>query len=592
MKNLKMSKKILLAFGAVIACFLITVVIMTVSLVYTGNSYTDFYEQSHEAMVKVDAIRIDQQELLKYAAYGAMTPDINAVQGYMDLATESANAIDENISWFQEHYNGDISLINQFQTANHACSSIRKEIEVLAVNEATIDQAIELMLGQYNTDVEASTDILLSFATQVEADAKENYDGAMAAQKALIALSVAIVIAALIITLAMAAMLIKSIVPPIREMQDVMKQVTQGNVHAQLTYKAKDELGELSDDIRFTINYLKNLIEDETMIFTEMGNGNFTVNSGMAEMYIGDFKGIYTAWHALKMNINDTLSQINQSADQVADGSDQVSSGSQALAQGATEQASSVEELAATTNEIAVKVNQNAENAKLANDKATTVKDNADMSRQRMQEMMEAIADINTKSSEVGKIIKTIEDIAFQTNILALNAAVEAARAGDAGKGFAVVADEVRSLAGKSAEASQNTSVLIEASIQAVDKGIKIANETAQSLDEVVDGVVDVSGTIGKITVASEEQASAIQQVNQGVDQISSVVQTNSATAEESAAASEELAGQAQILKELVARFKLLNSNDAYDGMSASYGSYSRAEDRGYSAASMGNDKY
>ena len=227
------------------------------------------------------------------------------------------------------------------------------------------------------------------------------------------------------------------------------------------------------------------------------------------------------------------------------------------MSQGATEQASSIQELAASITEISNQVNQNAENAENASKKATNVGDQIISSNEHMQEMTSAMKEISEKSSQIGKIIKTIEDIAFQTNILALNAAVEAARAGEAGKGFAVVADEVRSLASKSAEASKDTSLLIEGSIQAVNKGTEIADITASQLLEVVSGAKDIVTTIDNIANASKQQANSVRQVTVGVDQISSVVQTNSATAEESAAASEELSGQAQILKELVNRFRL-----------------------------------
>jgi len=250
---------------------------------------------------------------------------------------------------------------------------------------------------------------------------------------------------------------------------------------------------------------------------------------------------------------------MSQSSEQVSSGSEQVSNGAQALAQGATEQASSIEELSATITEIASNVKLNATSAADASIKVNHVSSELDVSNQNMQDMIAAMSKISDSSSQIGKIIKAIEDIAFQTNILALNAAVEAARAGAAGKGFAVVADEVRNLASKSAEAANNTTALIENSIKEVENGTKIADQTATALKKVVLEATAVSNTVTLISQASNEQANSINQITLGVDQISSVVQTNSATAEESAAASEELSGQAQILKSLVGKFKLKN---------------------------------
>lgn len=279
------------------------------------------------------------------------------------------------------------------------------------------------------------------------------------------------------------------------------------------------------------------------------------------DIYSKDETGLLAgAFHKMADHINEVMSNISSSSEQVAAASRQVSDSSQSLSQGSTEQAASVEELTASLEEIASQTKQNALNANHANELAITAKDNAARGNSEMSEMLHAMEEINDSSANISKIIKVIDEIAFQTNILALNAAVEAARAGQHGKGFAVVAEEVRNLAARSANAAKETTDMIEGSIKKVEAGTKIANETADALIRIVDDVTKAAALVADIASASNEQATAIAQINQGISQVSQVTQTNSATAEESAAASQELSSQAEVLRSMVTKFKLKKS--------------------------------
>ena len=380
----------------------------------------------------------------------------------------------------------------------------------------------------------------------------------------------AALIAVIIVALWIAAQIINSITIPTEQVRRGIVALSQGDFDMPIEYESKNELGEMCNALRTSQKILKTVIADECHLLEEMGHGNFDVRSEHPDMYVGALDGILHSMRNIKYRLSNTMIQITRASEQVDAGSDQVASSSQALSQGASEQASSTEELEATVSEISDYIAKTGEFAKEASNNASEAGRQTTLCNEQMKEMLDAMDDINRSSDEIGKIIKTIEDIAFQTNILALNAAVEAARAGSAGKGFAVVADEVRNLAAKSAEASKNTSTLIENSISSIGRGVKLANVTAEQLKSVVSLTQEVAEMVDKISDAAVEQTTAIHQVSVGIEQISAVVQTNSATAEEAAAASEELASQASILREQVAQFKVGDiSSAAQDGVTS-----------------------
>jgi len=363
---------------------------------------------------------------------------------------------------------------------------------------------------------------------------------------------------ALFIIFAALVLTARSIVAPLKRLTALTDELASGNLDVDIDIVSDDEVGHLAASMKTLTSRLVNYIDyiaEISSTLDDFSNGN--LNTDLKHDYDGEFASIKKSLLNTSSVFKATLGEIAQISSQVASGSEQVANGAQLLAQGTTEQASSIEELSATINDISSHVNKNAENSADASRYVQTVGKAASSSNDKMNQMIKAITEIDTKSSEIGKIIKTIEDIAFQTNILALNAAVEAARAGSAGKGFAVVADEVRNLANKSSEAAKNTTILIEDSILAVQNGTSIAAETSKVLNEVLEGVTKTVNLIDEISSASNNQAQSLTQTLLGLENISAVVHTNSATAEESSAASEELSSQSVILHELTSRFNI-----------------------------------
>ena len=584
-KNMKIRKSLILGFGVTIAVSVIIIIASLILMNVQKNQYNDILDHYVGANNMVAESRIDYNIAARNLRDAVLSGDLTS----LDTTTTKMTELEQDLQQLASMYPlEDKAALDKFTTL---AKSWMEEAKIIASTTRTDrEEAVRLIVSDCTPVLNQMADAGTQLAQEIS-----NAQANMIKQQDLVSnialgIILAVMVVATIIVLRIALIIIKSIVVPAEQVHNALEGFSQGKLDIPVDYHSTSELGEMCDALRTSQNVLGEVIADTCRLLEEMGNGNFDVRSKDANMYVGSLNSILTSVRVINRSLSDALTQINQSAEQVSAGAEQVSTGAQSLAQGATEQASAVEELSATIAEISNNSRKNAENSEKAAAHSQDAGQSLSESSEYMQQMVAAMEKISDSSSEIGKIIATIENIAFQTNILALNAAVEAARAGSAGKGFAVVADEVRNLSAKSDEAAKATKELIDRSIVSVKEGNEIVQKVSAALQATNERAGLVVASVQEITKAAEEESEAIAQVTEGIDQISSVVQTNSATSEESAAASEELSSQAALMKELLARFKLRQDGyspkpqPAYSAAPSS-GSYEESYDSGASGS-------
>lgn len=562
LKSLELSKKLILGLGIMVAISAAMMIIAIVSLHDIGGLVNRLYQSPFTVSTQSIMLQKEIQNMGRKIRGMVLYED----PSYFDSVLASSGRAKANLALVEKRFLGDQQLILDMYQSLDEIEAAGKEINRLvaggkieeAKNSADIDFRTAMKSG-----IETSQEIV-DFA--LDKALEFNEDAGIALENATVMLIVLLVVM-VVLCMGVTTVLSRAVSRPISQLTDAAKKLAAGALNIEIDYYSKDEVGTLAEMFREMSGSMKAVIKDIGQQLGAMSNGDFTV-APRAE-YTGDYVSIKNALINIRESLSNTLNEINLSADQVFSGSAQVSDSAQTFSEGAADQAGSIEELAAAINEISFQVRETAANMEAARRLTAKAGEQVAVSNRQMEEMLLAMGEIGAKTEQIRAINNTIEEIAFQTNILALNAAVEAAHAGESGKGFAVVAGEVRRLAGKSTDAAKRTSDLIDGTVQAVEKGRKIANITAESLHNVVESTNEVLNTVDKIDEAAQHQAGSIVQVTQEIDQISYVVQNNSATSEESAAASEELSGQAQMLKELVGRFKIdgsenVNQDHAY----------------------------
>lgn len=557
MKNLPVSKRLFVTFGVILGIFTCTIILSIWALVGTGSNFEKFYENSYNVTNTSADLRADIQTVAKYIGYSMMEDDTAKTAQYIQSAEESIQKLRDGTEYMRGNFTGDMAIVDSYDSVMQAIKEDRNKVFELA-KENKNSEAIQLYFNNVMPGFMEANQYLSDISDSASKAADQNYNSA---RKQTTVATIALLVLSVItfgVTIGMAGYIIKSITAPIREIEAAAKEMAAGSLTVSITYESKDEMGSLADSMRFLTEGIRKIVSDIGHILADLASGDFHTTSQCLENYVGDYAPILDSMRLIRDNLNETMLQIQEASSQVAQGASQMAESAQGLAEGATEQAGAVQELTATVENVAEMAENSADGARKAYEEVKSSAERAQIGKQEMIELTQAMERISTTSKEIENIIAAIEDIASQTNLLSLNASIEAARAGEAGRGFAVVADQIGKLAADSAQSAVNTKKLIVKTLEEIDLGNDITSKTSKSFEEVITDMKSFAQVAKTTSESSTMQFESLMQVRQGIEQISSVVQNNSAAAEETSATSEELSAQAENVEMQLSRFQLL----------------------------------
>lgn len=552
--GMKLKKKLNFSYAVVIGLMIISGLFSVVGLGIMYGTFQSYVNGAQRADTAVKQCRISINIAARNIREMALNEDESTYSEYRAVVEEKLYDIGIYLEALKETGIVEDELYGRYENALTDWGGLGYEI-MNDVEAGDKEEAVRKIIGQCAPALSEVVEISEEIDQITDARKTDAIRISLNSTIGGVILIVVFVVAAILLAMKIGKYIIHSVTAPLYEIEVVAKELTAGNLHSTLEYHSTDEIGSLAHSLRKSIRILGSYVDDISRAMKEFSDGNFDVQPEVE--WKGDFVGILDSFMEFEKSMSDTIKGIQSAADQVSSGAGQVAESSTDLAQGATDQAGVIEELTATLASVSERVAQNAEYAKEISRKVENTGTEIVNSNGKMQEMVESMREINEASGEISKIIATINDIASQTNLLALNASIEAARAGEAGKGFAVVADQVSVLAAQSAEAAKESTVLIESSVRAVEKGMVIADETAKQLENVVAGSKVITEEVNGVAEALKEQTMSISQMTDGVEHINDVVQTNSATSEECAAASQEMSSQAEMLENLIRQFKV-----------------------------------